>query len=399
MLRTAVPILLVSTLSATQAQDEQQSTADLLRDAGRQVQQQEFEAAAKLFRKVVEADEDNAQGWFMLGYALHMDGKLDEAIKAHEKATEFSQTRVLGFYNLGCAYALKGKKPRAFNYLNRAVKAGFSDVGQAQSDEDLDSLREDIRFKRFMMRVEGEAVTDDFNAKSLAGRWVMVAETKAGQKTEKPEGYADLTSDSYTVTTPDGKEGPIPFEVDTSKLVPTITVAGQAKGILRMMGDKLTVCINTKSAEAPKDFQSTEDNGFEMFTVRRATTPARLAGTWSYVSGVRAGEKVEKERLIGDVKVTGDKFEIPAGPDSKFVMTYSIKSNSKSDTIDLSIESGPAPEGKAVGLVRVRGNIMTLIYEPTGENRPSEFKSTADNGCFMFTLKRRPQAKEKPQSK
>jgi hypothetical protein len=46
------------------------------------------------------------------------------------------------------------------------------------------------------------------------------------------------------------------------------------------------------------------------------------------------------------------------------------------------------PEGKALGIIKWEGDTMQLCYDPMGQTRPTTFESTADNGCFMFTLKR-----------
>ncbi len=112
------------------------------------------------------------------------------------------------------------------------------------------------------------------------------------------------------------------------------------------------------------------------------------------MSGERAGEKVAKERLVGAVTVTGETFTLPASPTEMFVMKYSMDSKSELDMIDLEIESGPVPEGKALGIVKLEGDTMTFCYDPTGIKRPEGFKTTGDDGFFMFKLKRAPMAKK-----
>ncbi|MFK7820498.1 MAG: TIGR03067 domain-containing protein [Planctomycetaceae bacterium] len=366
----------------------QDSVQEMIGKANRLVQNEDFAGAAKLLREAVKEDEKNSEAWLMLGYSLHMNGDLDEAIKAHEKTASMRATRGIGNYNLGCAYALKGKKDKAFSYLNKAVKANFAERQQFDNDDDLKSLREDVRYKRLVMRIEGEDVTDDFGTDGMVGRWVMVAATKNGEKEESPKGVSEVSKDTYTMTADDKTEGPVPYKLDVSTVVPTITIAGQLKGILKMSGDKLTICMNPAGLEAPKKFESTEENGFTTMVVRRAVTPGRLIGTWAYESGSRAGEKVSAERLAGAITVTENKFTIPAGPTDKFIMKYSIKSNAKFDMIDLEIESGPAPEGKALGIVRIEGDTMMFCYDSTGMKRPTDFKTTEEDGFFMFTLKR-----------
>ena len=78
-------------------------------------------------------------------YALHADGDLERAIKAHKKAASFESFRGIGLYNLGCAYALTGQTDKAFEALRASGEAGFTLPGRIEGDPDLDSLRDDPR--------------------------------------------------------------------------------------------------------------------------------------------------------------------------------------------------------------------------------------------------------------
>src|SRR5262245_58440647 len=112
--------------------------------------------------------------------------------------------------------------------------------------------------------------------------------------------------------------------------------------------------------------------------------PAKLVGDWTYVSGVKGGEKVEKDRLEGKVTFTKDRITIPAGGDMKFVMAYKLDTKASPVTIDMEIKEGPVPEGKAKGIITIEGDQVKLCYHPTGGDRPKKFESTKDNGAFYF---------------
>jgi uncharacterized protein (TIGR03067 family) len=119
--------------------------------------------------------------------------------------------------------------------------------------------------------------------------------------------------------------------------------------------------------------------------------PAKLVGEWAYVSGTRAGEKVDQERLAGKITITKDQIEIPAGPDAKFIIAYKINTKASPATIDMDIKDGPVKEGKALGIVSLKGDELQLCYvNIDGEDakRPAKFESTKDNKAFYFTLKR-----------
>ncbi|MBI2901089.1 MAG: hypothetical protein HYY17_12960 [Planctomycetes bacterium] len=53
-------------------------------------------------------------------------------------------------YNLACAYALTGEKERALDWLEMAILGGYSDWDHLKKDSDLDSLREEPRYKALL---------------------------------------------------------------------------------------------------------------------------------------------------------------------------------------------------------------------------------------------------------
>lgn len=108
--------------------------------------------AIPIFRSVIEAQPNHAGAWFFLGYSLHMDGQLDEAIEAHAKAATFPQVAGTALYNLGCAHALKGNTDEAFTALRRAVDTGMPNQPQWDADPDLASLRDDPRWEQLAER-------------------------------------------------------------------------------------------------------------------------------------------------------------------------------------------------------------------------------------------------------
>lgn len=127
----------------------------------------------------------------------------------------------------------------------------------------------------------------------------------------------------------------------------------------------------------------------EQTTQAPALDGETLLGDWEYVSGVRAGEAVAKERLVGTVSISKEAFKVPGGPDGDFVMSYKIDTEKSPATVDFTIESGPVPEGEAKGLIKLEGDKLWLCYEPNGGDRPEKLESTADNNAFFFELKRK----------
>src|SRR5262249_44593860 len=84
--------------------------------------------------------------------------------------------------------------------------------------------------------------------------------------------------------------------------------------------------------------------------------PAKMVGEWKSASGVRAGEKIEKDHLVGKVVISKDTFTIPAGPDQKFIIAYKIDNKATPAKIDMDIKDGPVKEGKSLGIIAFDGD-------------------------------------------
>lgn len=121
--------------------------APTMQEAQAFVQQQDWGKAIEAYRAIVKEQPGNGNAQFMLGYALHASGDLDNAILQHKKAAKMPQVAPMANYNLGCAFALKGMTSEAFEALKRAIDMGVRDADQFKDDPDLRSLRSDERWK------------------------------------------------------------------------------------------------------------------------------------------------------------------------------------------------------------------------------------------------------------
>ncbi len=142
----------------------------------------------------------------------------------------------------------------------------------------------------------------------------------------------------------------------------------------------MLLCVSLASAQDEEKKKKRE---------RRAFDVEKLLGDWSYQSGKRAGEDVSEESLQGTVTFTKETVTLPGGPDAKFVMAYELDTSKRPTMIDLEIKSGPVPEGKAQGIIRMNEDRLTICYIPGDSARPEKFESTKENGAFMFVLKRK----------
>lgn len=106
--------------------------------------------AIVLYESFVKSEPNSGRAWFNLGYALHYSSDHAKAIGAWEHALGLGYHKPTATYNIACAYAMLNQKDAAFEWLDRAITAGFDSHGDLSWDRDLDNLRSDPRFKRFI---------------------------------------------------------------------------------------------------------------------------------------------------------------------------------------------------------------------------------------------------------
>lgn len=136
---------------------ERRAKANALVGEGMQfTQEQKWAEAAAKFTEAAELDAENGQAWFYKGYTLHMNGDLDEALKAHTKACEFERFKRIALYNVACVHALQKDKEKALEFLTKSADAGFRSPTPLTDDSDLEILFEDEKFKELAKRIEGD---------------------------------------------------------------------------------------------------------------------------------------------------------------------------------------------------------------------------------------------------
>ncbi len=97
---------------------------------------------------------ESARAWFNLGYARIEGDRPAEAIPAFQRALDRNYRKSTTMYNLACAYSLMDRKDKAFNWLFKALDAGFDGNGNLRGDDDLDNLRGDPRFRQAIARLK-----------------------------------------------------------------------------------------------------------------------------------------------------------------------------------------------------------------------------------------------------
>ena len=145
----------------------------LLRQMDRPIPQEEMDKAIGKFLKPLAGEEpakenppkeepkgdemtpEEAQDIFNQGIEQLNAKKFDEAVAAFKKIADKLPKEGVGItsaYNVACAYALKGEKATALVWLETAIDNGFTKFDHIEKDTDLDSLRDEPKYKELMNR-------------------------------------------------------------------------------------------------------------------------------------------------------------------------------------------------------------------------------------------------------
>ena len=115
---------------------------------------------------------------------------------------------------------------------------------------------------------------------------------------------------------------------------------------------------------------------------------AKMVGTWTYESGEKNGEKLDKDHFK-DSKVVVTKETITLeGPQGKFVIKYTL--DTKKNPVGLSMTMTESPFGAgamAQGIVELKGDELKICYAAEGE-APKKFEAKEGSNHHLFVLKR-----------
>ena len=123
------------------------------RDAWREVEQH--------FADYVQRHPQSGRAWSNLGYARIEGDRPEAAVQAFQRALDLRYRTPTTMYNLACAYSLLDRRDEAFAWLFKALDAGFDGSGTLRSDDDLDNLRGDPRYRQALSRMKGLDDEDD----------------------------------------------------------------------------------------------------------------------------------------------------------------------------------------------------------------------------------------------
>jgi Flp pilus assembly protein TadD len=98
-------------------------------------------------------DGSDGESWYDRAHSYYQRGNFDKAGRAYDNAAKFGYNRATAYYNAACSWALAKQTDAAMKSLQASFDEGFDNLDMYASDDDLNSLRADARFKKLMEKV------------------------------------------------------------------------------------------------------------------------------------------------------------------------------------------------------------------------------------------------------
>jgi tetratricopeptide (TPR) repeat protein len=152
-IRYLYTILLLMSVAVFALKARAQSISSAADAANALFQEQKWAEAAKGYEAITKAEPSNGRAWYRLGASRLALGSYEQAAAAFKQAIDVS-SRPEPMYGLALAYAKLNDKERAFEWLNKSLKANLSQPNQILTDPNLDTLRNDHRFKEVLAAVD-----------------------------------------------------------------------------------------------------------------------------------------------------------------------------------------------------------------------------------------------------
>lgn len=146
--------------------------------------QKKYAESAAAFADVVKQEPANGRAWYLLGMSNHFQGKYEQAIAAFEKNLTIAQNPA-SMYNIASGYSRLKQNDKAFEWLDKAVKAGPGVMANMEADPDLENIRGDARFAKLRDTVDRALRPCKYSSESRQldfwiGKWDVM--TLNGQK-------------------------------------------------------------------------------------------------------------------------------------------------------------------------------------------------------------------------
>lgn len=110
----------------------------------------------KFFSDVLERYPDYVDVLRVFGNLLTKKGHHEESLEVDRRLVRLRPEDATAHYNLACSYCLLRKHEQTLTALRKAFELGYNDFRFLRKDRDLESIRQDRRFKVLVREFAGK---------------------------------------------------------------------------------------------------------------------------------------------------------------------------------------------------------------------------------------------------
>ncbi|MCA9399581.1 MAG: hypothetical protein KC618_07520 [Candidatus Omnitrophica bacterium] len=106
------------------------------------------------YEGILKNKPDFIEALSALGDLYTKRGFIEKGLKADVKLSILKPEDPYVFYNLACSYSLLENVDEALSSIKQAIELGYKDFNFLEQDDDLENLRKDQRFQRYLARMK-----------------------------------------------------------------------------------------------------------------------------------------------------------------------------------------------------------------------------------------------------
>ncbi len=116
--------------------------------------QSQLDFELDFFGRILERLPDYVDVLRVMGNYLTLKGRYAQGLVIDKRLVQLRPRDPLAHYNLACSYALLKRPDQALRTLRQAIELGYRDFRYMREDHDLDSIRQDPRFRQLLREYE-----------------------------------------------------------------------------------------------------------------------------------------------------------------------------------------------------------------------------------------------------
>jgi tetratricopeptide (TPR) repeat protein len=116
--------------------------------------QSQLDFELEFFGRILERHPDYVDVLRVQGNNLTLKGRYPDGLQIDKRLVQLRPSDPLAHYNLACSFALLKRPDHAIRTLRRAVELGYRDFRYMREDRDLDTIRQDPRFRQLLREYE-----------------------------------------------------------------------------------------------------------------------------------------------------------------------------------------------------------------------------------------------------